>query len=205
MTKPQELIENNRRWVASRLGEDPLFFQRLAASQQPRILWIGCVDSRVPPEQILDLGPGAMLVHRNVANLVSPTDASVSAVLHLALESLKVEHIIVCGHYLCAGVEAALGPAREEGLEGWIGSIRDLYFRHRRELDSLGDHRARWDRLSELNVRQQVATLTGLPVVKSAYLRGQNLTVHGWIYHPGDGLVRDLGLCLRGAPRQALD
>ena len=191
-----QLFEHNRAWARRQTGRDPLFFQRLCAIQRPDHLWIGCADSRVPANEIVDLAPGELFVHRNIANLVPPEDPNCLSVLQYAVEVLKVGHVIVCGHYQCGGVQAALGPPAAQPLEGWIAPIRRLAEEHRLELEGLPDPEARWRRLCEWNVRAQVRTLATLPTVTDAWARGQALTLHGWIYDLRDGLLRDLEVSL---------
>ena len=191
-----QLFEHNRAWASRQTGRDPLFFQRLCAIQRPDHLWIGCADSRVPANEIVDLAPGELFVHRNIANLVPPDDPNCLSVLQYAVDVLGVGHVIVCGHYQCGGVQAALGPPAAQPLEGWIAPIRRLAEDHRLELEGLPDAEARWRRLSEWNVRAQVRTLAALPTVTEAWAKGQALTLHGWIYDLRDGLLRDLGVSL---------
>lgn len=187
-----ELFENNRAWALAQSGRDPLFFPRLCAIHKPDYLWIGCADSRVPANEIVDLAPGELFVHRNVGNLVRPDDPNCLSVIQYALEQLGVAHIIVTGHYGCGGVQAAFGPTCPQPLEGWIAGLRDLRQAHAEELDALPDDPARIRRLCEINVREQVRTLCGLPMVRDAWARGHRLMVHGWIYDLRDGLLRDL-------------
>ncbi len=186
------LFENNRRWAREQVARDPDFFSRLCAIQAPEHLWIGCADSRVPANEIVGLAPGELFVHRNIANLVLPGDSNCQAVIQFAVEELGVSHVVVTGHYGCGGVKAAFGPPAREPLEGWIHHLRDLRRAHGTELDALPDEAARVRRLCELNVVHQVATLRRLPVVRGAWERGHQLTLHGWIYDLGDGLIRDL-------------
>jgi len=189
------LFENNRRWAAGCIADDPDFFNDLCAIQQPDYLWIGCSDSRVPANQIVGLPPGELFVHRNVANVVQAGDTNCLSVLQFAVDTLRIRHIIVCGHYGCGGVQAALGPAVPAPLEHWLAPIRDLAGRHRRELDTL-DPGARAFRLCELNVISQVHTLAGLRTVRNAWGGGHALALHGWIYDLRNGLLRDLEVTL---------
>ncbi len=193
-----QLFANNRSWAAARTAQDPRFFTRLCAIQAPRYLWIGCADSRVPANEIVGLDPGELFVHRNVANIVRADDRNCLAVLQYAVEFLGISDIIVCGHYGCGGVQAALGPAAAEPLENWISSIREIRAARSREIDSIGDESARWRRLCELNVIGQVRELSRLPLLESAWGQGRTLTVHGWIYDLHDGLLRDLGVSAAG-------
>jgi carbonic anhydrase len=187
-----ELIENNRLWAQRQTALDPDFFARLCAIHAPAHLWIGCSDSRVPANEIVGLAPGELFVHRNIANLVLPGDQNCQAVLQYAVEVLGVSHIMVTGHYGCGGVQAAFGPPCKEPLEGWVAHLRAVRQDHALELDALPDAGMRVHRLCELNVIEQVATLSRLPVVVEAWRRGQQLTLHGWIYDLRDGLIRDL-------------
>jgi carbonic anhydrase len=191
------LFENNRRWAAERLDEDPDFFADLCAIQRPDYLWIGCSDSRVPANQIVGLPPGELFVHRNVANVVHPEDTNCLSVLQFAVDTLRISHIIVCGHYGCGGVLASLGPTVPRPLEHWLTPIRAIVDEHRTELDKLaGD--ARSHRLCELNVIAQVRRLARLRTITNAWGRGQALALHGWIYDLHNGLLRDLEVTMDG-------
>jgi carbonic anhydrase len=191
------LFEHNRRWAAEKLRQDPEFFERLCAIQTPEHLWIGCADSRVPANQIVGLKPGELFVHRNVANVVPPADVNCVSVIQYAVEVLKVRHIIVTGHYACGGVQAALrDDPLPQPLDTWIEHVRTVRGAHRGELDAIADERARWYRLCELNVLAQVRNVAALPMVRSAWERGEALDVHGWIYDLHDGLLKDLGVTL---------
>ena len=195
----EHLFERNRAWAARVTAADPGFFERLARQQAPRLLWIGCSDSRVPANQIVDLPPGEVFVHRNVANLVSPGDANVHAVIEFAVGTLEVEHVIVCGHYGCGGVQAALsGGTGAATVDAWLGPLRRIAARHRAELDALAADGARVERLCELNVAAQIRNVCASAPVRRAWAEGRALTVHGWIYRIGDGLLQDLGLCVTG-------
>jgi len=186
------LFENNRRWAAEMERESPGFFQRLAQQQKPKFLWIGCADSRVPANQITGLMPGEVFVHRNVANVVSATDLNCMSVLDFAIHKLSVRHVIVCGHYGCAGVQAAMDDQADGVTDSWISGIRDLWEDNQDELSRLDAAAAR-ARLCELNVRQQVRALCRTTSLRQAWQRGQPVDVHGWIYGIEDGLLRDLG------------
>ena len=194
----KELLANNRRWASALTKSDPGFFARLARGQQPRYLWIGCADSRVPGDDIVDLPPGELFVHRNIANLVIPTDMNCMSVLQYAVDVLQVPHIILCGHYRCGGIHAALERQSFGLIDTWLLVIKDLYQRHRKELEAIDDPEARLDRLCELNVHQQVANICATTIVQDAWSRGQPLAVHGWIYNLEDGLLKDLNLCITG-------
>jgi len=193
------LLANNRAWAARRRGADPAFFESLCAQQAPDYLWIGCADSRVPANEIVGLAPGELFVHRNVANVVHPEDPNALSVLQYAVDVLRVEHVIVCGHYGCGGVAAALGGPVPDPLEGWLAPLRALRRACAAELDVLPDDEVRARRLCELNVTAQVATVARTATVCSAWRRDQPLVVHGWIYDLHDGLLRDLELSLAGA------
>lgn len=188
------LFANNRQWAEARTRDDPAFFRRLAAIQRPEYLWIGCSDSRVPANEIVGLAPGELFVHRNVANLVAEGDANCLSVIQYAVETLKVTHVIVTGHYGCGGVQASLGPELPPPLGSWLEPLRGVVRESSAELDALPDDAARWQRLCELNVIAQVRRLIRLPVVLAAWARGQTLALHGWIYDVRDGLLRDLGV-----------
>ena len=185
------LMANNEAWVSARLGEDPDYFHRLVSQQSPDFLWIGCSDSRVPANDIVGLAPGELFVHRNVANLVVPSDMNLLSVLQYAVEILRVRHVIVCGHYGCGGVRAALGRTELGLIDNWLQPLKQIAFEHRAELATL-DESARVDRLCELNVAAQVRHVAATSIVQDAWARGQSLAVHGWIYALEDGHLRDL-------------
>jgi len=191
------LFENNRRWAEECLAVDPDFFDALCAIQRPDYLWIGCSDSRVPANQIVGLPPGEMFVHRNIANVVDPNDVNCLSVLQFAVDTLRVGHIIVCGHYGCGGVQAALGPSVRPPLQRWLAPIRALASVAQTDLDSL-DAPARAHRLCELNVMAGVRTLATLSTIRDAWARGQSLALHGWIYDLQNGLLRDLEVTVDG-------
>jgi carbonic anhydrase len=195
-----QLFENNRRWAASHAKADPGFFQKLCDIQRPEYLWIGCADSRVPANEIVGLAPGELFVHRNVANLVRLGDPNCMAVVEYAVESLAVEHIIVCGHYGCGGVRAALAGGSSGIVADWIEPLVQLAAAHRSELDALADDTRRWQRLCELNVQSQVGELLRAPVVQRAWQAGRELAIHGWIYDLHDGLLRDLEVTSKKPP-----
>jgi carbonic anhydrase len=190
----EELKANNRSWAAGKVAADPGFFKRLEGQQAPKYLWIGCSDSRVPANEIVGLDPGELFVHRNVANLAPPQDANYLSVLQFSVEVLKVEHILVVGHYGCGGVRAAVDGKRRGLVDHWLHPIREVCHDHRHELEDLGDARARWDRLVELNVIRQVKNVVQDVFVQDAWARGQSLSVHGWVYSLANGLVTDLGV-----------
>ena len=187
----QKLFEHNREWAAQMEQDDPGFFGRLAKQQEPDFLWIGCSDSRVPANQITGLMPGEVFVHRNVANIVMQTDLNCMSVIDFAIRKLQVRHVIVCGHYGCAGVHAAMDDTVVGAVDHWLSGIRDLWEQHRDDLADL-DTAAAEARLCELNVQQQVGSLCRTTVMKEAWSRGQAIDVHGWIYGIEDGLLRVL-------------
>ena len=186
------LKANNRSWSQRKLAADPGFFNRLEGQQAPEYLWIGCSDSRVPANQIVGLLPGDVFVHRNVANVVVHADLNCLSVLQFAVDLLKVKHVIVCGHYGCGGVGAAFRGERHGLVDNWLGHVRDVMSKHERRLAGVADSDARLERLCELNVIEQTLNVSQTTVVRDAWSRGQELTVHGWIYGIHDGLLRDL-------------
>ncbi len=186
------LFDSNREWAGKIQREDPTFFERLSRQQNPEYLWIGCADSRVPANEIINLPPGEVFVHRNIANVVVHTDLNCLSVIQYAVDVLKVKHIIVCGHYGCGGVCAALDDAELGLIDNWLRHIRDVYRFNRAELDAIDDIELRRDRLCELNVVEQVANVSNTTAVRNAWKRGQFLNVHGWIYRLEDGILRDL-------------
>ncbi len=196
------LFENNRAWAKRTSEQNPEFFADLAKQQFPKYLWIGCSDSRVPANQIVDLLPGELFVHRNVANLVVHTDLNCLSVMEFAVDLLKVNHIIVCGHYGCSGVGAALRRERLGLSDNWLRHIDDVRQKHQ-ELLSKADHADAADRLSELNVIEQVANVCATTIAREAWERGHELSVHGWIYGLHDGLVRDLKMTISSADEVA--
>jgi carbonic anhydrase len=196
MRKLPNLFERNRRWAAGIVERQPDFFARLAAQQAPEYLWIGCSDSRVPANEIVDVLPGEIFVHRNVANVVVHTDLNCLSVLQFAVDVLKVRHVIVCGHYGCGGVRAALEGARLGLIENWLRHVQDVRFKYQSLVDSVENPETRVDRLCELNVLEQAVHVCETTVVQDAWRRGQPLDVHAWIYGLEDGLLRDLGFCV---------
>jgi carbonic anhydrase len=192
MNSLDDLLANNRAWAAGMVREDPQFFARLAEQQAPQYLWIGCADSRVPANQIVGLPPGEMFVHRNLANVVVHADANCLSVIQYAVEVLKVKHIIVCGHYGCQGVLAALRDQRLGLCDNWLRHVQDVRWKRASELEPLSGERERHRRLCELNVMEQVQNVRQTTVLRDALARGQELAVHGWIYDVRDGLLRAL-------------
>jgi len=191
-----DLFANNRAWAAEMVREDPEFFERLSQQQAPRYLWIGCSDSRVPANQIVGLLPGEMFVHRNVANVVVHTDLNCLSTIQFAVEVLRVRHIIVCGHYGCGGVLAALRDEKLGLIDNWLRNVQDVRWKHREEIYALESEEQRHRRLCEWNVIEQVVNVSRTTVVRDAWARGQELSVHGWVYALQDGLLRDLGTCV---------
>ena len=194
MSVLNHLFESNRVWAAKIRSEDPEFFQKLSRQQSPRYLWIGCSDSRVPANQIVGLLPGELFVHRNVANLVVHTDLNCLSVMQFAVDVLKVRHVIVCGHYGCGGIMAALRRDRLGLIDNWLRHVQDVFQKHETHLNSLGSITAAANRLCELNVIEQVLNVCQTTIVQDAWQRGQELSVHGWIYSLDDGLLRDLNM-----------
>ena len=192
------LKANNRAWAQRMVAADADFFRRLERQQAPEYLWIGCSDSRVPANEIVDLPPGELFVHRNVANLAPPQDANYLSVLQFAVDVLKVKHILVVGHYGCGGVSAAVDGKRRGLVDHWLHPIREVFQEHRNELDAIPDQRARLDRLCELNVIRQVRNVASDVIAQEAWARGQELRIHGWVYSLANGLVTDLDVTTSG-------
>ncbi len=192
----RELLENNRAWSERIKAQDPGFFQALAQQQTPSYLWIGCSDSRVPATQLVGLSPGEMFVHRNVANVVVHTDFNCLSVLQFAVDLLKVSHVIVCGHDGCGGVQAAMQNLQLGLADNWLRHVQDVMHSHEALLSGISDEVERLNRLCELNVIEQVLSVSRTTIVQNAWGRGQELAVHGWIYGIGDGLLRDLDICI---------
>ena len=193
-----QLFRNNRDWVDRVNAEDPTFFTRLANQQAPEYLWIGCSDSRVPANQILGLAPGEVFVHRNIANVISHSDLNALSVIQFAVDVLKVKHIIVCGHYGCSGVRAAMEDQKIGIATNWLRNIQDVCHKHASLLEAIDDPARRANRLSELNAIEQAMNVCQTTIVRDAWERGQELTVHGWVYGIGDGLLRDLHVSVAG-------
>ncbi len=188
------LLDNNRKWAAQRVKNDPQFFTRLAGQQAPSDLWVGCSDSRVPANEIVGLDPGELFVHRNVANIVVHTDVNCLSVLQYAVDMLKVQHVIVCGHYGCGGIRAALDGTAHGLIDNWLQHVQDVKEAHQAELLTLADVNDRINRLAELNVIEQVRNISRTTIVQDAWRRDQPLKLHGWIYGLTDGLIHDLGV-----------
>ena len=195
------LFENNKAWAESVRERDPNFFSKLSRQQSPEYLWIGCSDSRVPANQIVGLAPGELFVHRNVANVVVHTDLNCLSVMQFAVDVLKVRHVIVCGHYGCSGIRAALCQDRLGLVDNWLRHVQDVRQKHEALLNAVSDEVERCDRLCELNVVEQVANVCQTTIVREAWERDQALAVHGWIYGLEDGLLRDLNI-VAASPRE---
>ncbi|MBW5800734.1 carbonate dehydratase [Halomonas elongata] len=196
------LLENNRAWAEQMCRDDPDFFARLARQQTPEYLWIGCSDSRVPANQIIDLPPGEVFVHRNVANLLHHNDMNALSVVQFAVDVLKVKHIMIVGHYGCGGIRAAVTGGECGIVDYWLHSVRDLYSQHRASLSSLSQDE-QVDRMCELNVEAQVKNLCRTKIIQRAWQRGQSLSVHGWVYGLSDGRVTDLECSVHGLDQVA--
>jgi carbonic anhydrase len=192
-----QLLENNKDWVAGKLDMDPDFFNKLAHGQKPPVLWIGCADSRVPANEIIGAAPGEVFVHRNIANMVLHTDMNMLSVLDYAVNVLKVKHVIVCGHYGCGGIKAAMGNNSIGLIDNWIRHIKDVYRFHHKELDLIKDEEERFNRFVELNVSEQVYDLAKTSIIQNAWKQGQELMIHGWVYGVHNGLIKDLNLSLK--------
>ncbi|HET7437010.1 MAG TPA: carbonate dehydratase [Thermoanaerobaculia bacterium] len=196
MRKLKHLFDNNRAWAGEVTRQDPDFFTRLSRLQAPEHLWIGCSDSRVPANEIVGLPPGELFVHRNVANVVVHTDLNCLSTVQFAVDALRVKHIIVCGHYGCGGVLAALRDDRLGLIDNWLRHVQDVRNKHQSRLEALPTEAERHRRLCELNVIEQVINVSQTTIVRDAWTSGQQLSVHGWIYDLTDGLLRDLGICV---------
>jgi len=197
----KNLFDNNRKWAGKIKASDPGFFARLSRQQTPEYLWIGCSDSRVPSNQIVDMMPGEIFVHRNIANVVIHTDLNCLSVIQYAVDLLKVKHIIVCGHYGCGGIRAALEKKPLGLIDTWLRHIKDVYRNHQDELDGVADPTERLNLFCELNVIEQVANVCHTSIVQKAWKTGQDLAVHGWIYSIEDGILKDLDVCVTGADK----
>ena len=199
----EELFKRNQDWAASRVAEDSGYFKNLAAQQTPEYLWIGCSDSRVPANELLGMAPGELFVHRNIANVVVHSDLNCLSVLQFAIDVLKVKHIIICGHYGCSGVHAAMVNRRVGLADNWLRHVQDVNQKHEKYLGEVLPTKERAERLVELNVAEQVANVAQTTIVQDAWERGQPLTVHGWVYGLQDGLLRDLGVNVSAADEVA--
>lgn len=194
--KFEKIFKNNEKWVAEKLSKDPEYFQKLSMGQHPEYLYIGCSDSRVTAEDLMGVNPGEVFIHRNIANLVVSTDNNLNAVVQYAVEHLKVKHIIVCGHYECGGVKAAMNPSDMGQLNSWLQTLRDVYLFHRKELDCIKDLQKRFDRLVELNVLEQCLNIIKIDHVQRAWYKTGFPTVQGWVFDVRSGKLKDLGLNL---------
>ncbi|MEX0997062.1 MAG: carbonate dehydratase [Flavobacteriaceae bacterium] len=188
----KSLLDNNKKWVQSKLDLDPEYFEKLAKGQQPPLLWIGCADSRVPANEIIGAQPGEVFVHRNIANMVIHTDINMLSVVDYAVNVLKVKHIIVCGHYNCGGIQAAMGNKSYGIIDNWIRHIKNTYRLHRKELDAIEDEDKRFDRYVELNVSEQVFDLAKTSIVQNAWINNQDLMLHGWVYSIKRGIIQEV-------------
>ena len=197
LTFYSQLLENNKLWVSRKLKKDPEFFQKLSEGQAPPVLWIGCADSRVPANEIIGAEPGEVFVHRNIANMVLHTDMSMLSVLDYAVNVLKVKHVIVCGHYGCGGVKAAMGNQHIGLIDNWIRHIKDVYRFHAKELNEIQDEKERFDRFVELNVFEQVQDLAKTSIIQEAWMKGQEVAIHGWVYGVNNGIIKDLKLIFK--------
>ena len=192
------LFENNKKWAEKVKGSDPDFFSKLSEQQHPEYLWVCCSESRVPANEIIGMLPGEVFVHRNIANLVIHTDLNCLSVIQYSVEVLKVKHIIVCGHYGCGGVQAAMDNKAHGLIDNWIRNIKDLYRFHQAQIDSLQNEKEKINLMCELNVVEQVANICHTAIVQNAWNSGQKLSVHGWIYSIEDGILKDLNVCTTG-------
>jgi len=190
----KKILDNNKKWVENQLALDPEYFKDLAKGQQPPLLWIGCSDSRVPANEIIGAKPGEVFVHRNIANMVIHSDMNMLSVLDYAVNVLKVKHVIVCGHYGCGGVKAAMGNASIGIIDNWIRHIKDVYRLHEHYLDTIKDEEERFNKFVEVNAQEQVFDLAKTSIVQNAWRNGQELTLHGWTYGLNSGYVTDLGV-----------
>ncbi|HBD27489.1 carbonate dehydratase [Flavobacterium sp.] len=190
----KKILDNNKKWVENKLAISPNYFKNLADGQNPPLLWIGCSDSRVPANEIIGAEPGEVFVHRNIANMVVHSDMNMLSVLDYAVNALKVKHVIVCGHYGCGGVKAAMGNSSIGIIDNWIRHIKDVYRFHQQELDAIENEKERFNKFVEINVKEQVMDLAKTSIVQNAWNSGQELTLHGWVYGLNDGYVTDLGV-----------
>lgn len=188
----KKILDNNKKWVEQKLSLDPDYFKRLSLQQAPPLLWIGCSDSRVPANEVIGAEPGEVFVHRNIANMVVHSDMNMLSVLDYSVNILKVNHVIVCGHYGCGGVKTAMGSSSVGIIDNWIRHIKDAYRLRKRELEAIEDEKERFDKFVEYNVKTQVLNLAVTSIVQEAWNRGQELSVHGWVYGLETGLVKDL-------------
>ncbi len=188
----KKILDNNKKWVETALSKDPNYFAELAKGQSPPLLWIGCSDSRVPANEIIGAKPGEVFVHRNIANMIVHSDMNMLSVLDYAVNVLKVKHVIVCGHYGCGGVKAAMGNQSIGIIDNWIRHIKDVYRMHNQYLDAIEDETERFNAFVEINVKEQVFDLSKTSIVQAAWKNGQDLSIHGWVYGLNSGIVTDL-------------
>lgn len=196
MRELEKLFENNRAWSQTKQAKDPKAFLKMSERQAPKYLWIGCADSRIPANEILGLQPGELFVHRNVANIVPHTDFNSLSVLQYGIDHLDIEHIIVCGHYGCGGIAAAMENEQFGLVDNWLCNIRDVYFREKKELDRISDKHLKYNRLAELNVLHQVMNVCHTTTVQNAWASNKKVCIHGWIYDISTGLLKDLNCCI---------
>lgn len=196
MRELKQLFDNNKKWADRKKAKDPEVFIRASEGQKPKYLWIGCSDSRIPANEILGLEPGEIFVHRNIANLFPHTDFNCLSVLQYAVECLSVEHVIVCGHYGCGGVAAAMENAQFGLVDNWLRNIRDVYSKEKEELDHIADDKKRYARLVELNTLHQVMNVCHTTIAQNAWANNQKLSIHGWVYNLSTGLLKDLDCCI---------
>jgi len=194
----KNLFDKNKKWAENVKNSDPDFFIKLSKQQSPEILWIGCADSRVPASEIVDMEPGAIFVHRNIANVVVHTDLNCLSVIQYAVDVLKIKHIIVCGHYGCGGIKAAMENKGHGLIDNWLRHIKDVYRYHQDKIDALQSEKEKYNLLCELNVIEQVGNICHTTIVQKAWKSGQELAIHGWIYSLEDGLLKDLNVCITG-------
>jgi carbonic anhydrase len=193
----KDILEKNKQWASKKLKQNPAYFDEMAKGQHPPLLWLGCADSRVPASEIIGAEPGEVFTHRNIANMAIHTDINMLSVLEYAVDALKVRHIIVCGHYGCGGVKAAMGHSTVGFVGKWIRHIKDIYSKYKNQLDTITDENDKWDRLVELNVQEQVADLAKTSIVQSAWEEGQFLHIHGWVYDIKSGIAKDLEVSMK--------
>ena len=198
MSTIEHLLKNNEAWAQQKRADDPDFFKKMVGHQSPDYLWIGCSDSRVPAEMLVGLSAGDMFVHRNIANQVGHTDLNVLSVIQYAVEVLKVQHIIVCGHYDCGGIKAAMGDGSKSLVDDWLLNVKDVCHKYSREMNVLKDDKKRHDLMCELNVIEQIRHLSETSIVSNAWKNGQSVTVHGWVYQIKDGHIKTLGVEISG-------
>ena len=193
----KKFLEGNKQWVAKKLAEDPLYFKNLLKGQSPPLLWIGCSDSRVPANEIINAQPGEVFVHRNIANMVVHADMNMLSVLDFAVQILKVQHVIVCGHYGCGGILAAMSNKQFGFIDNWLRNIKDVYRLHQKELDAIQDENQRSKRLTELNVIEQVLNVCKTSTIQNAWKERNDPHIHGWVYDVGNGIVKDLDVSVK--------